>query len=140
MKNSVLPSEAGDTGEVSDQEDEGLPEEVKDLEETKLMQVAEQDGEHVIKSLLRTNSIEVNKWPTPLTESFSYDTRPRIDDCADAVVENWVVENKKVLIRLVTWNLCAKKPPDVKHLESKLLPKNRWADIISLNYIFFILS
>ena len=65
------------------------------------------------KELINDNS----KWPD-LTES-------------EENVEKWVVENKILLIRAVTWNLCARAPPEVEATNVTLLPKNKYHMYVS---------
>jgi hypothetical protein len=65
-------------------------------------------------------------WPEPLVESFDGTWPSLSSETSVADVEKWVVENKRVLIRTVTWNLCAKPPPSSSGICVNLLPKDRY--------------
>jgi hypothetical protein len=67
-------------------------------------------------------------WPEPLVETFD-STWPSLSlsETSVADVEKWVVDNRKVLIRTVTWNLCAKPPPATSGISLNLLPRDRFA-------------
>jgi hypothetical protein len=66
-----------------------------------------------------------HKWPEPFVEDFSSgDDWPNLEQ-DDSKVENWAFENKRILLRVVTWNLCARDPPKVEELTNKILPVNR---------------
>ena len=67
-------------------------------------------------------------WPAVVTEDFG-DTGswPNLSsEVSDESVEAWVRENKKVIVRTVTWNLCAQPPPSVGDIQLNLLPKDRF--------------
>jgi hypothetical protein len=64
------------------------------------------------------------KWPEPFVEDFGGDDWPNLEQ-DDSKVENWAFENKRILLRVVTWNLCAKAPPKIEELTNKILPVNR---------------
>lgn len=66
---------------------------------------------------------EAPLWPNPLVETFDANW-PDLSQ-SDTEAENWLLENKKLLIRTVTWNLCAKAPPAVEQVNQLLLPKNK---------------
>jgi ribosomal protein S18 len=59
-------------------------------------------------------------WPDPLVENFNDSDWPNLD-LQDAEVLKWVTEHKRVLLRTITWNLCAKPPPPKEELCSNLL-------------------
>lgn len=62
------------------------------------------------------------KWPEPLVEDFNDPDWPSLNS-SDDEIRRWVLENKKLMMRVVTWNLCAKPPPQQSKLAEKLLPK-----------------
>eukprot|EP01033_Poteriospumella_lacustris_P000215 gene215-gene20 len=62
------------------------------------------------------------KWPEPVVEDFNDPDWPSLSG-SDEEVRRWVLENKKLMMRVVTWNLCAKPPPHQSKLAEKLLPK-----------------
>lgn len=64
-----------------------------------------------------------HEWPEPFVEDFGDDWPDLEQD--DSKVENWAFENKRILLRVVTWNLCANAPPDVEQLRNIVLPVNR---------------
>ena len=65
-------------------------------------------------------------WPEVLTENFGDGSWPDLSsEASDESVEAWVQQNGKVLIRTVTWNLCAEPPPIVADIQQNLLPKDR---------------
>jgi hypothetical protein len=67
-------------------------------------------------------------WPAVVTENFG-DTGswPALSsEVTDESVEAWVRENKKVIVRTVTWNLCAQPPPSVGDIQLNLLPKDKF--------------
>lgn len=65
---------------------------------------------------------EVSKWPDPLVEDFTDSEWPDLSQ-SDANVQAWVLKNKKILLRTITWNLCAKPPPGKDKLLKTLLVK-----------------
>mmetsp|Transcript_36819 Transcript_36819/g.63556 ORF Transcript_36819/g.63556 Transcript_36819/m.63556 type:complete len:641 (-) Transcript_36819:7-1929(-) len=66
-------------------------------------------------------------WPEVLTENFGDGSWPDLSsEASDESVEAWVQQNGKVLIRTVTWNLCAEPPPIVGDIQQNLLPKDRF--------------
>eukprot|EP01038_Epipyxis_sp_PR26KG_P005682 gene5682-7844_t len=65
-------------------------------------------------------------WPKPFVEdNESNEHWPDLSQ-DDSLIEKWVIENKKILMRCVTWNLCAKDPPAIEDLKKKLLPPNKF--------------
>lgn len=63
-----------------------------------------------------------HKWPTPLTEDFNDPDWPNLED-SDENILDWVMKTKKLLVRTVTWNLCAKPPPPKEQLQNSLFTK-----------------
>ena len=64
-------------------------------------------------------------WPSAFVEAFD-ESLPALDaSTLDDDVKRWVVENKKVLMRVVTWNMAANDPPPMEDVEVTLVPKNR---------------
>lgn len=79
-------------------------------------------------------------WPEPLIENFNDKDWPQLH-LDDESIEKWVIDNKKVLIRVVTWNLCANPPPSSNDISNYMLPKNKYAYFyyyMNLNHIYFI--
>jgi len=64
-------------------------------------------------------------WPAPVVENFADGTWPNLD-AEDDIVEKEFLEGGQILMRVVTWNLCANPPPSVDALSQSLLPKNRF--------------
>lgn len=68
-------------------------------------------------------------WPEVITENFADSSWPDLSpDTPDESVEAWVNQHKRVLVRTVTWNLCAEPPPAVGEIQQKLLPKDRYCN------------
>eukprot|EP00981_Chlorochromonas_danica_P006465 scaffold1401_cov180-Ochromonas_danica.AAC.15 len=65
-------------------------------------------------------------WPKPLLEDFTDKDWPDLHTSSDEDVVKWVMTNKRLLIRTVTWNLCAKSPPNKENLTQSLLPPHRF--------------
>ena len=62
-------------------------------------------------------------WPSPLQEDVQ--ALPSLESVGPEV-EKWVRANKKISIRTVTWNLCARAPPPIEAATSFLLPRNMY--------------
>jgi len=65
-------------------------------------------------------------WPDPLIENFADDSWPILDTDDNATVERWVLEKNRILLRTITWNLCAKPPPSVSEVSTSLIGRNRF--------------
>lgn len=61
-------------------------------------------------------------WPSPLVEDFNDPDWPNLE-ADDTEVLKWVTANKKLLMRTITWNLCAKPPPSKEAFSNNLLIK-----------------
>jgi hypothetical protein len=61
-------------------------------------------------------------WPRPLVEDFNDKDWPNLDDTDDNIL-NWAMKHKRLLVRTITWNLCAKPPPPKAQLQKSLLTK-----------------
>jgi hypothetical protein len=103
-------------------EDEPQEDVNEDPEESQLVDNAERNAASVIE----TESSKPPKWPTALNDDFSHPNWPNLNSDDDENVSRWVLENRKVLIRTITWNLCAKKPPAISMLANKLIPQNKY--------------
>jgi hypothetical protein len=75
------------------------------------------------------------QWPKPLTEDFDDPEWPNLDDSDDQILD-WVMRTKRLLVRTVTWNLCAKPPPAKEQLQSSLLAKRY--SLTQHNYIMHV--
>lgn len=62
-------------------------------------------------------------WPEAHVEVFD-ESWPDLTMSAEEVGK-WVITNKKVLVRTITWNLCANPPPSSNEICIDLLPKDR---------------
>ena len=94
----------------------------------------EQKGDHTDGIAPPDNSIESFEWSESKHESFDSvcdgeSAWPDLDNADPSEVRQWVCTHKKVLVRAVTWNMEAKKPPPVEDLRRHLLPLNRCGDI-----------
>lgn len=63
-------------------------------------------------------------WPEPFVEDFNDPDWPSFDVSNDEI-EKWVLENKRVMVRTVTWNLCAKPPPNKDAITNTTIPNNK---------------
>lgn len=61
-------------------------------------------------------------WPSPIVEDFNDADWPNLQDSDEHILE-WVMKNKRLLVRTVTWNLCAKPPPPKEETKKTLLCK-----------------
>jgi len=93
------------------------------------------DEKKIIADSIAAEEREVNninekvQWPEPFRDNFDETLkRPNLDfiDKNVETIESWILENKKVLIRLITWNLCARNPPAVDEITKTLIPKNKF--------------
>jgi hypothetical protein len=70
-------------------------------------------------------------WPEAAHDTFQYvdssesEPWPSLDTDDDSVLR-WVLEKKKVLVRAVTWNMEAKKPPTIEEAQKLLIPLNKY--------------
>jgi hypothetical protein len=59
-------------------------------------------------------------WPAPIVEIFNDPEWPNLE-AEDSEVLKWVTSSRKLLLKTVTWNLCAKNPPPKEELCASLL-------------------
>ena len=72
------------------------------------------------------NDAQPATWPEVIVEDFADNSWPDLSpSVSDEAVESWVQQNKRVLVRTVTWNLCAEPPPAVGDIQQNLLPKDK---------------
>lgn len=71
-------------------------------------------------------AVQVPVWPEPLLEDFNDADWPELATASNEDVENWAMKNKRLLMRVVTWNLCAQPPPPHEVVTANLLPPNRF--------------
>ena len=65
-------------------------------------------------------------WPEPFEENNeNNELWPNLSADLEEV-EKWVLENKRILMRCITWNLCAKDPPHTSEMKRKLIPQNKY--------------
>eukprot|EP00607_Mallomonas_marina_P001746 CAMPEP_0182437942 /NCGR_PEP_ID=MMETSP1167-20130531/85388_1 /TAXON_ID=2988 /ORGANISM="Mallomonas Sp, Strain CCMP3275" /LENGTH=662 /DNA_ID=CAMNT_0024631047 /DNA_START=398 /DNA_END=2386 /DNA_ORIENTATION=- len=88
--------------------------------------------EEATKTIMRAHSQKklIQDWPEPIEDDFvslSDGTPwPQLERVPDEEVQRWIFKNERILIRTVTWNLQAKKPPPVEEVNMKLLPVNKF--------------
>lgn len=87
-------------------------------------------------NLTESRSVKT-KWPTPIVENFDDPDWPSFDH-SDNDILKWVMINKRILIRTVTWNMCAKPPPQKDQLLESLLIK-KYDNYAIFNILNFIL-
>lgn len=61
-------------------------------------------------------------WPSPFVEDFNDPDWPNLE-ADESEVLKWVTANKRLMMRTVTWNLCAKPPPAKEAFATTLLVK-----------------
>jgi hypothetical protein len=66
--------------------------------------------------------VQPSLWPNPLVEDFNDPDWPKLSG-TDEEIANWVMSNRRLLMRTVTWNMCAKPPPSKDLLCENLLVK-----------------
>jgi hypothetical protein len=77
-------------------------------------------------------------WPACIKDNFTTANRPNLDEDGE-LVEKWVIDNKKILIRTLTWNLMARLPPPAPENQDdpfilNILPRNKYE-----HYLFIII-
>ena len=105
--------------------DEGLSD--VDPEEEELSVRAEVVGLNVLKESARDLDLV---WPTAAEEDFkklsnSVTEWPNLENTSKETIIDWIRSNKKILLRAITWNMHAKKPPAEEVIQSKLIPRNK---------------
>ena len=107
-----------DNSVAEDDKEESIADEIAVIEEQNMLQ---QEHQHI--------------WPEPLTDNFNDTEWPdlNMDHEADISVqdvriheiEKWIHEKKKVHMRVITWNLCARPPPAIEDTKNNLFPPNK---------------
>ena len=97
------------------------PKTTLDEHELKLSKEAADKEAESLKRIDNSNHVHV--WPEPVQDNTF--ALPNLDTTGPEV-EEWVRANKKLSMRTVTWNLCARPPPKVDATQVTLLPKNRY--------------
>jgi len=70
----------------------------------------------------KENETTKSLWPSPLIENFNDPDWPKFTG-SDEEISTWVMSNKRLLLRTITWNMCAKPPPPKEKLCENLLIK-----------------
>ena len=119
------------TGIDEDEDDNSVVGEENDKEES----IADEHAVMEEQNMLQQEHEHVHIWPEPLTDDFNNTEWPNLDIDHEAEVpiqdvriheiQKWVHEKKKVHIRIVTWNLCARPPPDIEDTKKNLFPPNK---------------
>ena len=70
-------------------------------------------------------------WPNHFYDNFSKPLHsigswPVLSSSDQSGIQSWVKEHKKILIKLVTWNLEANTPPPIDQVRSCLIPENKF--------------
>lgn len=112
----------------SDAEDKNDQDE--DREKQLTLRAIEEEGRILERetTIIQQGEEHVHIWP----ESYSIESElgpdelPSNLDSDGPEVEQWLRERKKLSIRTVTWNLCARAPPSIEETSANLLPKNKY--------------
>lgn len=83
----------------------------------------EEEEEDAVQEDKPIKGEEAFEWPTVLDDYESSCNRPNFQSNNDVI--EWVVANKCVLMRVITWNLCARPPPPIEHTRVHLLPDDK---------------
>jgi len=74
------------------------------------------------------NQEEVSSWPKVLVENFESPLEgsawPELSGHS-SLCWKWLMENKKIVTRCVTWNLCGNNPPSKEEIQKLVLPLNK---------------
>jgi len=113
----------------NDEEDmqDGVP---ADDEEELLASVAQ---DNVSQSIIRRTSEQLNKenffWPEAKDDDFQSLPGdlpwPDLHTTSKEKVMEWINANNKLLVRTITWNMQAKKPPPIADIKLKLIPEHK---------------
>jgi hypothetical protein len=80
------------------------------------------------------------EWPAATHDHFNeledLGSWPELHSSDDHGQRSWVIKNKKILLRTITWNMCANRPPPVQHVQRSLLPLNRSVAAASIFTLF----
>lgn len=110
-----------DMSDIEDKNDQG---------EVRERQMTLRAIEEELESMTNISSGEdhVHIWPQSYTieKELGPHELPTNLDTVGPEIEQWLRENKKLSIRAVTWNLCARAPPSVEETGANLLPKNKY--------------
>jgi hypothetical protein len=114
-----IPSEQSYDGKQSDKDDEN---------EEENLAIARAEGEEEIELQKVTSNHKLLTWPDSLVDDFDDpnwpDLGPTSSSSGKEDVQTDLNRTETILIRVVTWNLCAKKPPSVEKARIKLFPLN----------------
>ena len=78
----------------------------------------------VDREMISSLDLSPSEWPRALVDNFdNKDTYPDISSSSDEEALQWVVGERRLLARVVTWNLCARPPPsDMAALDCLFAP------------------
>ena len=115
-----------------DENDEEMQDGVPADDEEELLATVAQDN--VSQTIIRRASEQLNKesflWPDAKDDDFQTlpgnISWPDLQTTSKETVMEWVKANNKLLIRTVTWNMQAKKPPPINEIKQKLIPEHRY--------------
>jgi hypothetical protein len=117
------------------QDDEG--DSPNDAEELDRENVVEQEEQQLIQRVGTDKPVSV--WPVPITEVFTdIHQWPNLEPASEAPESAngsicglpWVLHHQEILLRVITWNLCAAPPPSEDMTMQTLIPKNRFHVVI----------
>jgi hypothetical protein len=78
-------------------------------------------------------------WPATSHDDFgaldALGSWPNLESTDDVAHREWVMKNQKLLVRVITWNMCANDPPPKEEVQNALLPLNK-----SVNHNYFLLT
>jgi hypothetical protein len=76
------------------------------------------------KVIYQKEAIPPSVWPATLKEDFSAPDRPIMTD--SVVSHRWLATQKKLFVRVITWNLCGQMPPPIEDTCKVLIPGSRY--------------
>lgn len=115
--------------DIDDMDDDPEPEE---------NEIDDEDPEEIKIDPVAITALETadndNEWPRPFVDTFELPDAdmkwPKLDTKSKDEVMKWIFINKSILIRTVTWNMHAKKPPSKENINRVLLPLNKFHMVI----------
>ena len=134
LEKMIADSKVSETDNVKDSKDSNIINN-NDDDDNDDNEELDNDEKKIIADSIAAEEREVNninekvQWPEPFRDNFDETLkRPNLDfiDKNVETIESWILENKKVLIRLITWNLCARNPPAIDEITKTLIPKNKF--------------
>lgn len=120
ISNKVASERSNDDGKQSE----------KDENEEENLAIARAEGAEELELNRVTSNHKLLTWPDSLIDDFDDPDWPALGPPSSSSgkedVHTDLYQTETILIRVVTWNLCAKKPPSVEKARVKLFPLNKF--------------